>query len=313
MQGVEVNGTLIWSIYREADGPFRCYKSFGDDLNKKTPAVANAQLQSMAVSIIRDRIANMTLIDVRKNRNMLRDGVKDQMQKIVTGWGIWVETVEVIDIRIASKSLFLNLQTEFREKNRMEAERIKADTDKIINQEAIARSEEYNKIKTESDVKMKIFQAEQTLAVQKSKAELFTEELKISKIRQEAENLQEINTAELANTLNRKKLQFAQERELYNIELQINKETEKQKLKKEENNTEKIGLEKADLIKQQEFAHMRQMYKIQSECFTENVMKNKLLETTKSIYEHLNISEMKVINMGGTGSGNEDPAGQLIG
>lgn len=32
MQGVEVGGILIWSIYREEDGPFRCYKSFGNDL-----------------------------------------------------------------------------------------------------------------------------------------------------------------------------------------------------------------------------------------------------------------------------------------
>ena len=44
MQGVEVNGILIWSIHREADGPFRCYKSFGEDLNRPVPTVANAQL-----------------------------------------------------------------------------------------------------------------------------------------------------------------------------------------------------------------------------------------------------------------------------
>lgn len=62
MQGVEVSGVLIWSVYREQDGPFRCYKSFGDDLqNPKGPLVANEKLQKMAVSIIRDRIANFTL------------------------------------------------------------------------------------------------------------------------------------------------------------------------------------------------------------------------------------------------------------
>jgi len=45
MQGVEVSGVLIWSVYREQDGPFRCYKSFGDDLsNPKGPLIANEKL-----------------------------------------------------------------------------------------------------------------------------------------------------------------------------------------------------------------------------------------------------------------------------
>ena len=42
-----------------------------------------------------------------------------------------------------------------------------------------------------------------------------------------------------------------------------------------------------------------------------------VLETTENIYKHLNISQMKVINMNGGGAGgaggSQDPAGQLIG
>jgi len=69
MQGVEVGGILIWSIYREEDGPFRCYKSFGGDLMQSIgPRIANPKLENMAVSIIRDRIANMSLDDILKNR-----------------------------------------------------------------------------------------------------------------------------------------------------------------------------------------------------------------------------------------------------
>lgn len=54
---------------------------------------------------------------------------------------------------------------------------------------------------------------------------------------------------------------------------------------------------------------MKQLYQIQAEGFTENVLKNKLLDTTLAIYQNLGIRDMKVINMGGSGSGNEDPAG----
>ena len=63
----------------------------------------------MAVSIVRDRIANMTINDILKNRSKLRDGVKAEIQKVISGWGIWLETCEVTDVMIASKSLFNNL------------------------------------------------------------------------------------------------------------------------------------------------------------------------------------------------------------
>jgi regulator of protease activity HflC (stomatin/prohibitin superfamily) len=55
----------------------------------------NDKLGDMAVSIVRDRVANMSLDDILKNRNKLRNGVKEEIQKLLTGWGIWLETVEI--------------------------------------------------------------------------------------------------------------------------------------------------------------------------------------------------------------------------
>lgn len=146
MQGVEVKGMLVWTVHREKDGPFRCYKAFGDDLKMKDPKEANSQLQNMAVSIIRDRIANLTINDILKNRQKLRNGVKDEMQKLLTGWGMWLETCEIQDVKIASRSLFNNLQTEFREKSRQEAEKISAETEDTMRQEALVRNNEYQRI-----------------------------------------------------------------------------------------------------------------------------------------------------------------------
>jgi regulator of protease activity HflC (stomatin/prohibitin superfamily) len=143
MQGVEVKGMLVWTVHRMEDGPFRCYKAFGDDLKRKDPVEANSQLQNMAVSIIRDRIANLTINDILKNRQKLRNGVKDEMQKILTGWGMWLETCEIQDVKIASRSLFNNLQTEFREKSRQEAEKISAETENTIRQENLVRNNEF--------------------------------------------------------------------------------------------------------------------------------------------------------------------------
>ena len=100
---------LIWSVYRDGDGPMRIYTSFGDDLRKSVPTRANHKIENMAVAIVRDRIANLTINDILKNRSKLRDGVKAEMQKLLTGWGIWLETCEIQDVKISSRSLFTNL------------------------------------------------------------------------------------------------------------------------------------------------------------------------------------------------------------
>lgn len=132
-----------------------CYKYFGEDLKKQTPVDANKQIEALAVAIFRDRIANLTILDIMKNRHKLRGGVKEEMQKILTGWGIWLETCEIIDVNITSKSLFVNLQTEFRESERMKAEKIIADTQNIINEESLVRNSKYTKMKADSDNKLK--------------------------------------------------------------------------------------------------------------------------------------------------------------
>lgn len=86
-----------------------CFKYFGEDLQKPTPQIANGKIESMAVAIIRDRIANLTINDILKNRSKLRNGVKEEMQKILTGWGIWLETCEIQDVKISSRTLFGHL------------------------------------------------------------------------------------------------------------------------------------------------------------------------------------------------------------
>jgi len=40
------------------------------------------------------------------------------VNQVVNGWGIWLESVEITDVQILSKTLFSNLQVKFREENR---------------------------------------------------------------------------------------------------------------------------------------------------------------------------------------------------
>ena len=85
--------------------------------------------------MIRDKIANLTINDIMTNRSKLRDGVKQEIQKILTGWGIWLETCEIIDVKILSMTLFKNLQTEFREAAKLKSEKIEQATSNAIRQQ----------------------------------------------------------------------------------------------------------------------------------------------------------------------------------
>ena len=79
----------------------------------------------------------------------MRDAIKEEMQEILSGWGIWLETCEIQDVRITSASLFQNLQIEFKEKHRMDAEKISADTQNTINQEALIRTTVFDQTNAE--------------------------------------------------------------------------------------------------------------------------------------------------------------------
>ena len=86
MQGVEIQGFAFWSIYRAEDGPFRCYKYMqGGD--------ANNNVQTMCESVLRNLIANSSLDEVLRNRNHLRDNIRNELKDQFKGWGIWLETV----------------------------------------------------------------------------------------------------------------------------------------------------------------------------------------------------------------------------
>ena len=122
MQGVKVEAMLVWSIYREGDGPLNAYKNLGEDLSSGNPVTANNMLIQMASSIVRDAIANSTIRQMLTSREQLRESIRNQIGKVVKGMGVWIETVEITDVTISSTSLFKDLQANFRENMKRDAE-----------------------------------------------------------------------------------------------------------------------------------------------------------------------------------------------
>lgn len=61
MQGLEVSAMIVWTIFREEDGPMKAFKNLGDDLITDDPTTANGLITSTVASIVRNRIANSTI------------------------------------------------------------------------------------------------------------------------------------------------------------------------------------------------------------------------------------------------------------
>lgn len=136
MQGVVITGFAFWSVYRDDDGPFRCYKYMeGGD--------ANRNVQAMCESVLRNLIANSTLDEVLRNRNHLRDNIKNELKDQLKGWGVWLETVEITEVTISSERLFKDLQAEFRQETQLKAQQIE-----------LASTEKMNEVRQASDLKM---------------------------------------------------------------------------------------------------------------------------------------------------------------
>ena len=45
----------------------------------------------------------MQIQDVIANRELVRSVARETMLKVVGGWGVWLETVEITDVKILSK------------------------------------------------------------------------------------------------------------------------------------------------------------------------------------------------------------------
>ena len=86
----------------------------------------------MASAIVRNRIANSTINSIMKERTVIRDALRAEMAKTCEGWGIWLETIEITDVKIMSSTLFAHMQTQFSEQQRKIATLQKREVDDQI-------------------------------------------------------------------------------------------------------------------------------------------------------------------------------------
>lgn len=135
----------------------KAYKNLGSDLVSAAPDTANRLLTSMASAIVRSRIANSTIDEILQKRTELREAIRTEMATVTTGWGVWLETVEITDVKILSGGLFKDMQCKFREDNKKEATILKLDVDTSLSLEEARHNLATNK-RTQDQAKVKRIQ-----------------------------------------------------------------------------------------------------------------------------------------------------------
>lgn len=94
----------------------------GKSIESNSPTAANNKLIALAQSVVREAIANNTIDNIIKNRSLLTDKIRKDLAPICKGWGMFLERVDIRDVKICSGQLFSDIQSEFRLNQRKEAE-----------------------------------------------------------------------------------------------------------------------------------------------------------------------------------------------
>ena len=171
MQGIQVSGFVVWVVYRDDDGPFRAYKYLEGLGDSGDSPQASENISRMAESIIRHQIANSSIDEVISQRENLRDKIRTEMQEVVKGWGVWLETVEITDVTILSQALFEDLQAKFRQEARKDAETIRLQTEREIEEKTIQQNLELSIKRSEAELRRRTIEEQQNLKISLQKAE----------------------------------------------------------------------------------------------------------------------------------------------
>lgn len=255
IQGVRVKGFATWTVYREEDGPYRAYRTF-DGLTPAGQTMANSQLGKLVESIVRNMVSNLTIQEVLTQRDTLRKSAREQLTEITKGWGIWIETVEITDVRISSSSLFSNLQAEFRQKTRMEAEQIQMQTDKTLGDARRVNDVATQESRERAETQKYAMQQEQQLARAERKRtdDVATQEAVAKAETKKYEVQQEQQIA-------REQRNFQTEQEQHKIKLQKMEQNKEYKLNQTRTNGE---INQASTKAEQALTDLRKDYEIAS-------------------------------------------------
>lgn len=138
--------------------------------------------------------------------------MREDLQKQLSGWGIWLETVEITEVRICSRSLFEDMQAEYRQETHLKAEQIRLDTNNKVTENQLQSDFVLNKSRIDTETQRIKYNGDQQLKRQQQEADLYQKkcDLDIQKLKKDEElQMSKINMEAAVEALRKEKEQQA--------------------------------------------------------------------------------------------------------
>lgn len=140
-QGVEVTGFAIWRI----SDPLKAGARFNFNDSGQAIEMMGRGLKDVVESAIRHQAANMSIEEVLRKRGSIILRLKSEVSYMAGQWGVEIDTVEVLQVKIQSQKLFQQMQSSYRDSMRLLSETSAMQTDREIAERQLAQKEELAK------------------------------------------------------------------------------------------------------------------------------------------------------------------------
>ncbi len=287
-QGIGIEGYATWRIDPERpEKSISTLDFFGqtDPMNK-----TNEELKTICIEAVRHVIANMSIDDALKKKDDIAENLKNQLKVIEEKWGIIFDQVGIEKVTVMSNKLFADLQSDFRSKLKLEAERSKMLTDREIAKEQNSINEKNSLEQLETHRKLELIKIDNKTKIQE---------------RELTENMQiEIQKQRMKEAAFRNEMIFNMEQEEKRHELEVLKKNLELALNELETKTlsAQNGLEdlKNEITKKQ--LNMDELSTRVAQIYTDDKLKSDFITALPKIFAALKIENYSVFDSGGENS-----------
>lgn len=135
-----------------------------------------------------------------RKRTSIKDTIIKQVQEKATGWGVWIETIELTEMTIMSASLFTDMQQKFRSTKHVIAEQQRLDVDNKVEDMRLVHDERLKTLREDSATRKKQVELNNEIKVSEKAAEILEKETQLDKekltVEQEIKELETKQSAE---------------------------------------------------------------------------------------------------------------------
>lgn len=271
-------------------------------------------LKAQAEASTRTAISKNTMLTAMHNRDKIRDEVVKELNRGCSKWGIWCETLQISEVMVSSKTVFTDMQAEFRQRVGVEASqhRLKGEMDMTKQQQQ--HEEGIKNARAEFELKLSAQQLEADQEKAKIDEQLMNvnKELAIAHATSDADKSQAIWKLQSAKQIekekingenNNKKATFAAEMaiqvaaiEKEKLETQQALDQEKARIASEAKRiaaSHKVVLDKV----QADFGRAEREADIKVDgAMSDQALSKYKIDQTKKMYESLSFSDMHLNN-----------------